>query len=209
MEHKSKKQWIPAVIVFCLAILFFFVYQTSTESWDKQLATQQSQIHELENELALKKASKEQAQSQIVQSTTGLNKERVTKDDEIADAFLTQIMTWSSYEEYSAIRQTLLNEYQMSENDNFMKVFMPDVVTKTSPDGTVYNRIDVMGLNVTYEGMKSYVTGIKADVYTYFAFVDWSSSDKNGNEASTTCIFMYSIDSDGNVFDLDASTIAL
>lgn len=199
------KKWIFMLITFCFAGMISIFYFTQSKKWEEQLDVQQSEIRNLQEKVALVDMSEEEIQRNIIQKTTGLDAERVKKDDEIAEEFLSYVMSWDSYEEYSAIRNDCMKKYNLTENSNFMTIFLPEVVTVTSNDGTVYNRIDTFGLNVKYEEMTSYVTEINADTYSYFTMVDWSSSDDDGNEAYAISIFTYSIDSNGRIFDIDAS----
>lgn len=203
------KRWIPNIIAFGFALCTSLIYFMSISNWDERLKQQQSEIYDLQNQITLKNSSNQQKQSQVIQSTTGLNTERVSHDDKIASDFLSYVMTWDSYDEYNLIRNNCMAKYNLTEDSDFIQIFFPKIVTVTSNDGTMYNRIDTFGLNVQYEDMTSYVTKINADVYTYFSFVNWSSSDDEGNEAFATCIFTYSINSDGEIFDIGANTIEL
>lgn len=207
------KRLIPVIVSFVFAVIAVASYAIHSSQWSEQLKLQEAKLQNagainLQDENLSEKESTEQEQSEKIEAVASLDITRVEKDDKIAADFLEKIMTWDSYAEYEGIRQELMSTYGLSEDSNFLTVFMPEVVTKTSKDGTVYNRIDVMGLNVTYEGMDSYVAGITGQVYSYFAFVEWSSHDKNGAEASAKCIFMYSINGEGKLLNLDAYTIA-
>ena len=196
---------IIGCIVICLASVIMYV--TTVNNNNATLDAQSARIAQLRQDIANKSASLQESQSQAVQTTTGLNAARVAQDNAIAQAFLKDVMTWDSWDTYDAIRRRCINEYGLDPESRFMSVFLPAVPTRTSNDGTVYNRIDVEGLNCTYEGTTSYVRGINGTTYSYFATVGWSVTSPEGYEGSATAIFIYSIDVNGDIIDLDAYTL--
>ena len=52
--------------------------------------------------------------------------------------------------------------------------------------------------------MKSYVTNISGDEYSYLAIVNWSSRNESGVEGHSKAVVLYTIDSDGTISNLDA-----
>ena len=183
------------------------VYMLSTSKWNNSLLYQQSQIEQIQNEINIQKQSIDDTQKSAIKAASGVDFERVEKDNKTAESFLKVIMTWKDYEEYEKIRQKMINDYKLPEDGSFMQVFLPEVLNKTSKDGKNYNEIDNKGLNVTYEDMESYVTRIAGDTYSYFTIVEWSTVDKKGNEAGSRAIFAYDIDNNGGIASLEGYTI--
>ena len=191
-------------LVAAITLVSFFVGSTSYET---RLSAQAAEINRLESEIRAKTESNTAEIEQNVQSATGLNAERVRQDSRKAEAFLQEVMTWDSWAKYNANRQRCIGTYGLDPESRFMQVFLPEVPTRTSADGTVYNRIDVDGLNARYEKMSVYTRGIAAGTYSYFAYVTWSTRSTDGYEGISTCIFLYDVDSSGNLLNMDAYTV--
>jgi hypothetical protein len=186
----------------------------SQKNSDKYLSVQESKVASLQQELTRlqteQKAKEEAFQKQI----TGLNMARVVADNEQADAFFKEIFTWDSGARYDKIRQDFIDKY--GENNSFITSFMtenkkicknPDALEE---DREYWNYIDLLGTNMTYEGMgESYAVSIQDDNYTYITTVNWSTHDKAGNEArsdkkNTACVFKYTVTKDGEFLKPDA-----
>ena len=203
------RKWIPYILSGLFLFICLCVTNLSTVSIQTKVDEQESTIASLQNEITLNKADQEQKRTIIVGESTGLDTNRVARDDSIAITFLKKCLTWSSYEEYTNVRNDLMHDYNLKDDSNFLSVFMPEVVNSTTPDGTNYNRIDVFGYNLSYDKMSSYVTNISDDdVYSYFAFVTVSGHTDDGYEGSTTAAFIYTIDADGNMINIDANAIS-
>lgn len=207
------KKGIAIGLCFVLAIASLLFYVVSSGGWQNGLAAQESEIYKIQNDIELKKLTNVEKTQTVVKSATGLNMERVAKDNEIVDEFLSMVMSWDSYNKYESIRKTCETEYGISPDSNFMQVFMPEVVLAVSADGKAYNLIDdgdathPGGINVKYESFEPYVTSISADVYSYFSFVEWSTRDGAGHENTSVVIFMYDVNGDGEIQNVDASTV--
>lgn len=201
------KKYIPIATSIALVAIVGCVYFFYTSKWENSLLEQQSLIEQYENEISVQQQSLQTTQESAVASVSGINFSKVEQDNKTAETFLQTIMTWKSYDEYEGIRQKMINNYNVPEDGSFMTVFLPEVMNKTSKNGKKYNEIDNNGLNVTYESMESYVTKISSDTYSYFTIVKWSSSDDDGNEASSKSVFSYNIDSNGGISNLEGYTI--
>ena len=201
------KRYIPIAISIALVAIVGCVYFSSVSKWDASLLKQKSTIEEYENAISVQKQSTQEKQENAISAVSGIDFSRVEKDNKTAETFLKTIMTWNNYEEYEAIRQKMITDYHLPENGTFMTVFLPEVMNKTSKNGKNYNEINNKGLNVAYESMESYVTKIANDTYSYFAVVKWSTTDKDGNEASSKAAFAYSIDANNGLTELEGYTI--
>ena len=133
-----------------------------------------------------------------------LDQARADRDDEIAAGFLNTVCTWDSYAEYTAAREQIMADYDLTESSQFMSVFMPEIGNITSSDGTNYNKIDVLGLNMTDQRIKSYVTKIDGGDYSYFTVVDVRSTWENGGESVVQAVLLYTVDAGGSLSDVYA-----
>ena len=95
-------------------------------------------------------------------------------------------------------------DYDLTESSQFMSVFMPEIGNITSSDGTNYNKIDVLGLNMTDQRIKSYVTKIDGGDYSYFTVVDVRSTWENGGESVVQAVLLYTVDAGGSLSDVYA-----
>lgn len=201
---------LPAVILIGAAGMYFYL----DHSRNGMVNTKQLEVQGLRNQIETKKIVNQQAQDAVKNNTTGINMDRVSRDDVIVDEFLRDALDWSSYAEYTANRDRLIEKYSISNDSAFLSVFFPKVDLIELKDGTTVNIIDdnirsgqTGGLNMSYVGMKSHVTKIESDVYSYLTEVEVLTSADNGSSASGTCIFLYSVDADGKLDNLDAYTI--
>lgn len=201
------KKYVPIIASIALVAIVGCFYFFNVNQWDTSLINQKNLIEEYENAISVQQQSIQDQQEGAIESVSGIDFSKVEKDNKTAETFLKSIMTWSSYEEYEAIRQKMINDYDLPKDGSFMTVFLPEITNKTSKDGKNYNKINNNGLNVTYESMDSYVTKITSDTYSYFAVVTWSSSDNDGNEASSKAVFTYNIDGNNGIAELEGYTI--
>lgn len=204
---KKYRKYVPVILCLAFAIVMLCSYVVTNNNRDAVLQEQQAEIDELKNRIAVLQSTYDNTKSEILMTTTGLNLQRVAKDDAVIQDFLTLVCTWDSYEEYNNAREKIMRVYGIEKDSHFMSVFMPEVVNKVANDGTSYNRIDTMGLNMTYEGLKSYVTHILADEYSYFTLVTISSTWDNGGEATAQAAITYTVDTEGNLTNIRAIPI--
>lgn len=205
-----------AAVVVCalLALGSFLFYYLSSGTWESNLLVQEREIYSMQNDIEAKKLTVTEKEHVVIRDTTGLDYERVQKDDAIAEEFLKHVMSWDNYNQYQTIRKECIDEYGLDEDSGFLQVFLPEVPLMRTNDGKTYNMIDdgdiehPSGLNIKYEGMSSRVSGISTDSYSYFTIVDWSTQDEKGREAMAQAVFTYDVNGDGDILNVDAYAIA-
>ena len=194
------------ILIICIA--FFAIasvdYLVTENNQSAQLEAQSVEITDLQNRLATLEAAYNNKQSELIMNVTGLDMRRINKDKTVAEKFLDIVCTWDSYEEYMAAREKVMDKYDIAEDSAFMTVFMPVVGNKTAPNGMNYNQIDTNGLNMHYEDVAPYVTRIRSGDYSYFSIVAIGSTWDNGGETIVHVAITYTVDSDGNIFDIAA-----
>ena len=198
------KSYTGTIIAAVMLILTIAASYIITSGQNASLSALDGEIANLKSQIVLKEQTVANSEAQAVQAVTGLDKNRVDKDDKLMADLFEHIFTWDSYEGYCAIRNELIEEYDISASSSFMSQFMPAILDTTDSTGKHFNRIDVFGLNMSFENMESYCTYIKGDEYSYAAFVKISSADNMGNTGYNTFMVTYTTDIDGNITGLDA-----
>lgn len=199
------------IVAFCLVLSIASVsnYLFSQTRNAQTLADQYAQLESIQAEIDTKSKEYAQMERDTVQSITGLDSSRVQSDNKIAQDFLKKVLTWDSYEDYNNLREMCLSDYHVDPDSRFMKTFLPEVPLVVSKDGSEYNKIDLEGLNSRYESMNTYVRDINESTngtYSYFSFVDASVVDSKftHGESTMSLVFLYDVDADGNLLNLDA-----
>ncbi len=211
MENNSKSI-LALVITGGMLLLSFILFMVINKAHNNVLAAQQDQIDAITNKISVMEVEQSDKTEDVFSNVTGLNKERTKRDDEIIKGFLNTVFTWDSYEDYQKARETVMDEYKIKEDSDFIKIFMPKV-TNVSTGGNEYNRIDEEGLNMSYSGFKSYVSNVSSDIYTYIAEVSVASSykvdgSKDVVESNSYTAIEYGIDREGNITEIKAYPLA-
>ena len=207
-------QKIMIISAVCLVVITLTgaITNASVSRQSKAIEEQENQIYDLQNQLDIKSQTASAGQTQLVLDTTGLSEERKATDDAIAEAFAKRVLTWDNGKDYDAMREEIKSEYDLTEDSDFMQVFLHKYNNPVQPNGETIYYIDELGINCQFESLESYVTNLQKDqngLYSYFAFVRFSSSDKGGNEGFATVIMTYDIDADGNLTNIHGYTPSL
>lgn len=203
MIKKDKVLWAVSVGVMLLGIVTFVVTDMQRSA---VLASQQSEIATLtqqKQEASDKRASEVNT---VTKNSFGLDISRVATDDRLVSQIIKTATTWSDSESYTNARNTLRDDYKISEDSYLLTTFMPK--SENMPlgqGGKMLNNIDAYGLNMTYVNMHSYVVGIDNGVYSYFTVVDVLSKDAQGHTGEGTIIFTYDVDANGTVSNMIAN----
>lgn len=203
MTKKDKVLWTVSIGFMLLAIAVFAVTDTQRNA---ALSAQQQEIVTLEQQ---KKEASDKRTSEVntvTKNSFGLDTSRVATDDRLASQIIKTATTWSDSESYDKARNTLRDDYKISEDSYLLTTFMPK--SENMPlgqGGKMINTIDAYGLNMTYVNMHSYVVGIDNGVYSYFTVVDVLSKDAQGHTGEGTIIFTYDVDANGAVSNMVAN----
>ena len=203
MDKKDKVLWTVSIGFMLLAIAAFVITDTQRNA---VLSAQQTEIATLEQQ---KKEASDKRVSEVntvTKNSFGLDVSRVATDDRLASQIIKTATTWSDSESYANARNTLRDDYKISEDSYLLTTFMPK--SENMPlgqDGKMINNIDAYGLNMTYVKMHSYVVGIDNGVYSYFTVVDVLSKDAQGHTGEGNIIFIYDVDANGTVSNMVAN----
>lgn len=192
----SDRNLLVVIIVLILAVIagcMFMEYRISV--YQNSLVRQNAQLTQLENDLAVKKAQADASKDQVIQQATGMSAERKSKDDKIAYDFMFDVLTWNGASEFNSKRTEIMEKYKLGANDRFMNVFLAPM-PYTADTADMYN--------CQLSSMSSLVSGISGTDYSYFSEVEAIARGPNGVTSTLHLIFMYTIDADGNISNLDA-----
>lgn len=203
MIKKDKVLWAVSVGVMLLGIVTFVVTDMQRNA---VLSAQQTEIATLtqqKQEASDKRASEVNT---VTKNSFGLDTSRVATDDRLVSQIIKTATTWSDSESYINARNTLRDDYKISEDSYLLTTFMPK--SENMPlgqGGKMINTIDAYGLNMTYVKMHSYVVNIDNGVYSYFTVVDVLSKDAQGHSGEGNIIFTYDVDANGTVSNMVAN----
>lgn len=204
---KDKRVVLPVTgLVAFVVVLLFCVLRVS--SYD--FAAMDSRIQDLQTQIEQQSASDTSEEQQMKFEVSGLDLSRVNADDKKAEAFFKKVLTWSSLDEYTKARESVVSEYGLSDATDFLNTFFPENTIFIGSDGNVIDSDLVSGevLNLQYVDMISHVIDIKDSDYRYFTEVTVSSKAGNGGVSTGTCVFLYTMDEDGSIKDLTAYVVA-
>lgn len=206
---KNKKIMVPGIIALVMLILAFAFYILATGSQQSELNAVNDKYSELTNKKSMLEAALATSNAEAIRSGTGMDAQRKAKDDIAAEKLAKLVTTWDSKKSYDAARKEVMSKYDLKSDSSFMKTFMPEVVELDSATGKgTTNEIDANGSNMTYQKMASYVIKIAGDKYTYLAPVSVSSSNKSGDSASKTLMFIYTTDVKHNLSNIEGYKLA-
>lgn len=203
MDKKDKVLWAVSVGVMLLGIVTFVVTDMQRSA---TLASQQSEIATLTQQKQEASDKRTSEVNTVTKNSFGLDTSRVATDDRLVSQIIKTATTWNDSESYTNARNTLRDEYKISEDSYLLTTFMPK--SENMPlgqGGKMINNIDAYGLNMTYVNMHSYVVGIDNGVYSYFTVVDVLSKDAQGHTGEGNIIFTYDVDANGTVSNMVAN----
>ncbi|MFF1880298.1 hypothetical protein ACFVVC_02350 [Pseudarthrobacter sp. NPDC058196] len=145
-------------------------------TWGSQrsaLDAQQQTITGFQGQLTSVKTAKSDQVGQDVLQSLGVSESRIHDDAQIVDRLAKTAFTWGSGQAYEAARQELKERYHLSEDEQFLKQFMPPARFNEDASGKRYYYIDTQGLNSALNADTDLeVMKVTADEYTYAAQVE-------------------------------------
>lgn len=207
MNDKLKRV-LPSGISFVVIMLSILVTSSIQLYQSNHLSEQQRQIVDLKNRIDKISVENNTVVSKVKSQATGVDSERVKKDDEAVNNLMKKVFTWKTYKEYIDVRNDLMKTYSLSEDSEFMKTFMPNIENEVI-NGENYNQIDVNGYNITFNDVKSYVVSIdeSSKVYEYFAIVNVTSKSNNGGSVDYDLALSYKMTDSQQIMNLIGYTL--
>ena len=207
MNDKLKRV-LPSGISFVVIMLSILVTSSIQLYQSNHLSEQQNQIVDLKNRIDKISVENNTVVSKVKSQATGVDAERVKKDDEVVKNLMKKVFTWKTHKEYIDVRNELMKSYSLSEDSEFMKTFMPNIENEVI-NGENYNQIDVNGYNITFNDVKSYVVSIdeSSKIYEYFAIVNVTSKSNNGGSVDYDLALSYKMTDSQQIINLVGYTL--
>ncbi|WP_314191910.1 hypothetical protein [uncultured Arthrobacter sp.] len=158
-------------LVVGVAVLLVTAVTVTGLTWGSQrsaLDQQQQTITGLQGQLASVGTAKSEQVEQDVMQSLGVSQSRIHDDTQIVDRLMKTAFTWDSGQAYEAARRDLKERYHLSEDEQFLKQFMPPARFNEDASGKRYYYIDTQGLNSAVNADADLeVVKVTADEYTY------------------------------------------
>lgn len=163
-------------LVVGVAVLLVTAVTVTGLTWGSQrgaLDQQQRRITGLQGQLASVGTAKSEQVEQDVMQSLGVSQSRIHDDTQIVDRLVKTAFTWDSGQAYEAARRDLKERYHLSEDEQFLKQFMPPARFNEDASGKRYYYIDTQGLNSAVNADADLeVVKVTADEYTYAVQVE-------------------------------------
>ena len=163
-------------LVVGVAVLLVTAVTVTGLTWGSQrsaLDQQQQTITGLQGQLASVGTAKSEQVEQDVMQSLGVSQSRIHDDTQIVDRLVKTAFTWDSGQAYEAARRDLKERYHLSEDEQFLKQFMPPARFNEDASGKRYYFIDTQGLNSAVNADADLeVVKVTADEYTYAVQVE-------------------------------------
>ena len=220
---KVLKRWRVSMVLVIAMIIVVNICFHIVQSQNTAYATAQGQLSSLQNQEKMNQVTGNKKEASAKEEVSGLDMARKKTDDSIAEEFFKNCLDWDDSESYNKKRDWVSEQEKAKPSveveDSFLTAFFPAVTETEDDNGKQVNIIDKEGLNVSFDGSSfdSHVVDIdtKGNEYSYLAEFNVTttsryedaegeshSADGNAKIAAT-----YSIDSDGNMKDVNAYTI--
>lgn len=200
------------------AAVLAVVATVASVTWSSQhaaLAEQEAQINDVEGQLAGIKKKNAELVHEDVMTALGVSQNRLSTDGERITSLLSMALTWDSGQGYEAARESLKSRFGLTENEIFLKSFMPPSRFNEDSQGRRYYYIDTVGLNSALGADPDIeVVDVKADVYTYAVLADVevtsdAASQNKASKASVTAhrraLLFVTVDAQGKASNLSGT----
>ena len=121
------KEFIPIMICMLYLFILMVIYNGISKNALKAVSVKQNDVTQLENQLALAKNRMDTKKTEFTIKNTGVDENRLHRDEGIISDFLTKVGTWDSYSSYMKARDSIMTAYGLNEDSDFMKSFMPKI----------------------------------------------------------------------------------
>jgi len=193
---------IVLIVIACLSLIGAVSVYVSYRNASSELASINRKIADVENEIAAKKALASARRVEVLETLGGISERRLNDDDTRFSEMANVAFTWSGYEEYCAMRESLMSDYGMKSDCQMLTDFWPYVPEIDLGNGRSYNYIDAeYGMSVEFSDIKTYCIGVSGDVYHYFGIIYWRACGRGGSSYLTVSAFMADMNSDGDLDD--------
>lgn len=181
-----KRNGILAVSVLAALIVGLMAMSTSSGRAET-LDEQEARILSLEQAVKLSKSEKNKDYAQVIsQATGGIDSEHRAADEKVARDLFSTALTWDGMSAYAEAREEVMRAYDMDEDSDFMKSFMPGEIQgamRTAPNGKTYYA-EGSDLNSRFSDLSTTITGVNGDVYSYWGLVTMRVQSDSGQTST-------------------------
>lgn len=206
--NKSVNALAPLFVGAVILTIGAGIFTYSGSGAASVLGTQQARIAELQNQISDAKSSYAKLVSDQVANSTGLESDRVSRDNGAVEPVLKQIFTWDSLDTYNNARSVAKEKFGLSDDNVFLVKAMPTVKVETDKDGKSTNAIEKKHLNMTYKNMSSTVSDISGAKYTYRTIVTVEGANSAGSTATSRVLVTYKTDNNGTFSDFSMQRLS-
>ncbi|MFD7537482.1 hypothetical protein [Streptomyces sp. NPDC059819] len=203
---------LSALVTAAVLLVVAAVAGVTWSNHDAALTAQEARINDAEEHLAGIRAKNTELVHAAVMAALGVSQDRLHADGERINSLLSLAFTWDSGQSYEAARARVKSRFGLTENEMFLKSFMPPSRFNEDPQGRRYYYIDAVGLNSALGADADIeVVDVKADVCTYAVLVDVAVtsdavSQNKASKASVTAhrrvLLFVTVDARGEVSNL-------
>lgn len=207
----QKLAWIVFFVLFAATVGAGVIAYTTVTGNEAALAAEAVKIDSLRRDVtaADTPAVVSDDVASVIATETGVTKARLADDAAIVNDFLTKACNWSNFKEYVAARDSVMADYGLAPDSEFMIEFMPEVVEYTDNAGNVVNDIDHNHINMFFTDVHPYLTNVDESTgeQTYFALATIGSRVDSKVSGETEIALTYTINDSGQMYNVDAIRI--
>lgn len=205
MKNVLMKYGLPIFMLIVAVSLFGLrVYRGYTN--DAALNDLRAKLVEANTEANHATADSAAVTARVVREASGLDTVRMNRDVATATDFFKKILTWNDESEYRSVRSYIVETLGEDGSKQILDTFFIDIPELIDDSGVVAVEYGSRA-NMSFDKMTSYVIGIHDNVYDYIASVTVTSVTNSGLLGSGECMFLYSIDENGNITQLRAYVV--
>lgn len=187
--------------VLCLGLGIAYVTVNSVKN--DEVSASATTVSEKEKTFADRSVQASKEIEEVVNEVSGVQQDRIDKDNKTIEEFLGRAFTWDSHASYTQARDSVMRVHGLKADSPFMKEFMPPAPVNVDKQGNEYPYIDAAGLNQRVGAYRAKVQEVEGTEYHYVVFVDVQarSDDKKGTSSTTSVVYL-TTDGTGAISDL-------
>jgi hypothetical protein len=186
------------VILASVFIIVVIVFVMATTSQSDALAAEEQELSALSEEMNSQQGQAAVEREEVLDAALGFSDSRVNEDTQLVYDFVRTVVTWSSGEEYTEARESVVRKYALDEGSQFLQVYFPEPVFNTDSSGTRFYVVDTDGLNSSLASVEVLPMGVSGTAYSYMVLANVSANSNNGDAtASKASVIYLTVDGEG------------
>lgn len=204
---------VLTVVAALLCLAAGVVYVVSVIQHESAASAQQGQISSLQQQIQRATAARnaemqrraDAQKAQAIKDQLGVDPSRIDDDRPAIEKLAGTALNWDSNASYVKARESLKRQYGLSENDEFMKTFMPKPIVTKDSSGHEYPYIDSAGLNSSMDDVRLKILTAKGQQVTYLVLADFTTTDGD-TDAQSTAILQLTTDAQGHISNVSGQS---